>query len=312
MAYILAELFGQAAPLMAIGGLITALWAALAFMASSVSGDDKLKAWAKSELSELVSAFFLIVMFIMFTIVADTALNAALPYMDPFNGPTCLATANQNRPCLMILAQNYLELTYRASRDVAQEIMLQNSFVNLMASISVSQESMTPPWTYISAQPLAGYSFISDTLSTAFGLLIKVMMLQRIQQFFLGIIEQGIFPVLFIAGCVLYMPSFTRKLGGLLIGIAMGCYFIYPLTYAAAGYLLFSVNDPTGAGLLGAPRQSHILQRLTPNGAMPSQAAASTSIGIQPPIPRASAPSRARCADGAAPPFIPATAAPAS
>jgi len=77
----------------------------------------------------------------------------------------------------------------------------------------------------------AGGSIIMDSLDYSFGLLIPLLSSFIAQAYLLEFIKTALFPSLLAMGIILRTFFFTRKVGGLLIAIALALYTIYPFMY---------------------------------------------------------------------------------
>jgi hypothetical protein len=86
----------------------------------------------------------------------------------------------------------------------------------------------------------AGGSIISESIDYTFSILIPLVSSFFAQLYMLRFIQATLFPSLLALGIVLRTFFFTRKVGGLLIAIALGLYTVYPLMYVMlASYMTF-------------------------------------------------------------------------
>jgi len=90
----------------------------------------------------------------------------------------------------------------------------------------------------------AGGNLILDSLDYSFSLLIPVISSFIAQVYLLEFIQKALFPSLLAMGIILRTFFFTRKVGGLLMAIALALYTIYPLMYIMLQpYFTFTPHD---------------------------------------------------------------------
>ncbi|MCX6777345.1 MAG: hypothetical protein NT157_00485 [Candidatus Micrarchaeota archaeon] len=143
-------------------------------------------------------------------------------------------------PCHFYLARAFLgttfEKTYRmadsAVRSYAKLAYLDRvrmgAFIEFIGVFGIS----------LDIAPFSGVSIIYDSIDTALDVMIKVMMALKFQEFLLLYLQNGVFPIFLVAGIILRSVWFMRKLGGLMIAIAVGVYTILPLMYVLAWYTI--------------------------------------------------------------------------
>jgi hypothetical protein len=71
----------------------------------------------------------------------------------------------------------------------------------------------------------------------------KIMMLTKFQEVLLRYIAIALFPALFVIGAILRTFTFTRRLGGLLLAMAIGLYFIFPAFYAFGALVMLDLKS---------------------------------------------------------------------
>lgn len=86
--------------------------------------------------------------------------------------------------------------------------------------------------------PFTGSSVLMNSMTTVGSMLIKVMIVVKFQEISLLYMEKGVYPLFLMGGFVLRTVWFTRKLGGLMIAIALGIFFILPFMYALGWYTM--------------------------------------------------------------------------
>lgn len=141
-------------------------------------------------------------------------------------------------PCHIYLARSYLgmeyEKVYRMARTTIQLYSILTSIdyvrigghMNLFGVVQIAGGLM----------PYTGQSIIYTSLGTCFDLMTKTMVALKFQEMSLLYVQNGIFPILLISGIIMRSVWFLRKLGGLLIAIAIGVYTLLPLLYVLCWY----------------------------------------------------------------------------
>jgi hypothetical protein len=237
---------------LAIMGLVLGL----AYMASALLGDEQLKAWAKREVGQL--GFSVIMLAVAIALIGNMegwvkGFSAASPsqeWKDYVNKVVCCDPVNSvcvmsgalagNRPCHIALATDYLQILYESARLQEYSHLLGygwNAFLSnitfgaaLTAFIDLSNASF---------RPLAFLSMNSDYYSVLFDLTFKTMMFLRIQQVVFDYMWISFFPFMMSAGIVLRTFHFSRKLGGMMIALALAVYFVLPMFYVVFDGVLF-------------------------------------------------------------------------
>jgi len=151
-------------------------------------------------------------------------------------GPTIVC----EYPCHFYLARAFLGRTYEqiaiqagsAVKMYAELVFIETItigvYLNILGYFAFS----------FNVVPFAGNSVLYEQLATALDIMAKAMMSVKFQEQALLYVQNGIFPIFLVAGVILRTLWFTRKLGGLLIAIAIGVYSILPLMYILGWYTI--------------------------------------------------------------------------
>ena len=235
--------------------LITVLFLlSIGYMASVVLSDEKLNAWVKKEVGQVFfSAIILVV-----TISLVASLDPMLKNVSKADGITtqnwqgyvntvccdavtpgnCMVV--RNRACHIELATDYLQFLYDTLRQDAVTYLDNYWNYGFLSNLSFNVSFLLDEKSGgLELTPFAGLSMAADYFSMLFELAVKMMMLVRAQQIFLDYIWYAIFPVFLSMGLILRLLYFTRKLGGLLIAIAICAYVVFPMFYVASSAILF-------------------------------------------------------------------------
>ncbi len=227
---------------------------ALAYMAGKALSDEKLEAFAKSELSQIF--FSVVIVLLFFFAIEGTNMgadkyariignfsNVQIPGTTP--GNVC---SNYAEPCQVSLAQAYLESMFGKEKDMAAKLIYLNSKFLLLSDLTLGLRVTVTPWGDMGIKPFGALGTLTEGLNFAIDLLYKLMVVTRMQQYFIDLAWQGIFPIFLVLGFLLRNFFATRKIGGLFLAIAAAVYFAFPFMYALSGYILYNAtghtNDP--------------------------------------------------------------------
>ncbi len=235
---------------------------ALAWFYGSFAMDDKVKTWCKSEMGQLFYTVIIALAAMMIVAVLSQAMlsisqvslntpegRAWSTYVNLRCAPSGLAA--YDRPCHIRLAEDYLQILASAAQEQAAAVLRYNSVLAEASSISLSFRGMPDPSGDLAFAPMAGLSIPLETLSFVFDLANKNIMAIRFQQFLLDLTHLAFFPLFLTLGLFCRTLFFTRRLGGLLIAIALSMYLVYPLMYVFFHSVLFSFTGPWPAPQAG-------------------------------------------------------------
>lgn len=244
---------------------------ALGYMAATLIGDDKMKAWTKREIGQ---AFYsVIILLAAISLVAsldevlkDLSLGSANLVGDPTwatyisqtvccsGGWFCTGPV-RTRPCHIEIASDYLQFLYETARMNAIAFLLNYQVYGFLSNMSLGISFLGfAVQAGLSVVPFAGLSSAADYFSILFDLALKTMMIIRAQQVMIDFLNYPLFGILLSMGLVLRILYFTRKLGGLLVAIALTMYTVYPMFYVVSHAILweFSGWNRFGTGVDGA------------------------------------------------------------
>lgn len=164
-------------------------------------------------------------------------------------------TCTTSEPCYFTVASTYLESVGSVAKETAFN-QLQISVDNMAASSLGEQIQFNTYWVLFSgtsARLNAGLSMRAERASSLFETASSIISSIKAQEFFVKMAATTLAPAFLLLGIVLRTFFFTRKLGGLLLAIAVSLFFVYPLCYAFSWYTLnitvygdraFSTDDP--------------------------------------------------------------------
>ena len=238
---------------------------AIGYMAASAMGDDKLKAWTKKEIGQAVYSVIILVAALALIGVIDHALRELSVATGSIGGSATWGTyveavccngytlpCERKKPCHIELAMDYLQFLYESARMNAIASLMNYWFFAFLANLSVGVSLLVfVVQAGLSVTPLAGLNAAADFFSILFDLAVKTMMVTRAQQVLLEFLNYPIFSIFLAMGLILRIFYFTRKLGGLLVALALAFYTVYPMFYVVSWAVLwgFFLNPPTPFGM---------------------------------------------------------------
>jgi len=144
-----------------------------------------------------------------------------------------------------------MQILASATEEQARTVLNYNSILATVSSIGLSFRGMPDPAGYLDISPLAGLSVPLETLGFVFDMANKNLMIIRLQQTLLEMLHLAFFPLFLTLGLFFRSLYFTRRLGGLLIAIALSAYIVLPLMYVFFHAMLFSFTGPWPAPIAG-------------------------------------------------------------
>ncbi|MEM3362042.1 MAG: hypothetical protein QXV83_01790 [Candidatus Anstonellaceae archaeon] len=217
---------------------------------------DDLKVWVKAEIANVI--YTVLILFFLFSLLESISfiLNS-LPAYTPIKNTeigkewikfvqfTCQNQEKDNyRPCHIKIAQTYLEILAQSSKEQITNIMRIYNIIAFFMSLSISFKSIVAPGSVLSISPLIGLVPISELLQFCYDILLKNYIVLKAQQIALDLMHVAFFPYLLSFGLFLRVFHFTRKLGGLLISIAVCFYIVWPLLYVFWASIYYSFTGP--------------------------------------------------------------------
>lgn len=255
------EIFPQYSYLAGALVMLGIFLSAIVYMIGTLFLNEKIKEWAKKEIVEL---FYSGILFAIIIFSYHIALNVATSltyYLDSFGanivcsgkGVFDLYTINgesidfgyANLPCHMKVAKNFFATLFWETASLIEGIAAAYGWYNFLSSwnLDISVGGTThffgggnvgfAPFGYLQPEVQILY-FIFDK-----GIL--VLSVIRFQEILINMIAVALFPVLLSGGMILRLFSLTRRLGGLLIAIAISLYFVFPMFYVLGSGVLHTI-----------------------------------------------------------------------
>ena len=236
----------------AAAAAIGASMMAIGWMAASFLQDERLKAWTKTELLKVGFSIVLVIAALAFFSTGATEkalfeLTKFPAYMgDDMWGANHLLVCGSGEarlpPCHVMLGIDYFDTIYKTARNLNRENFVVYSNIAMLVNSNINFRGWIDPWTSSGVNPFIALSIPSDTMGIAFDLIIKTMMVTRFMEFVLDLSSAIIFPTFLLLGIILRMFFFSRKLGGIMVAIALALYLVLPAYFAMMDYVFFKMT----------------------------------------------------------------------
>jgi hypothetical protein len=130
------------------------------------------------------------------------------------------------------------------TKDFAFSIYLSYIKTSMLSEATINIEFVFEAAGFFTFTPWRGFFTMGNTIKAlVFDWAIKIMMLTKFQEVLLRFIAIGLFQALFVIGAILRTFMFTRRLGGLLLGMAIAFYFVFPAFYAYGALVMIDLKE---------------------------------------------------------------------
>lgn len=251
-------MFGAGGPgwwaTIAAAGAFGTSMVAISYLWAAFTSNDKMKVWVKRELGQVIYSMILAVAIValctgMFLpqLIYLTSTASGDRNWQAYVGARCIIPAGSSSnplPCHIAIATDYLDILFKATKNEAQSALSAYTFLAVLHSVTIEIKGMVDPAGIVHFGPMSGLSIPVDTLAGVIDLSIKNMMTIRFQQFLLYLLHVAFFPLFLTLGIILRSIFFTRKIGALLISLAVSFYIVFPMMYVFFHGVLFSLAGP--------------------------------------------------------------------
>lgn len=234
---------------------ISLLLMLLVYVFGNILANDKMKAWARQELFEIIYTIILLAFALFATQQAGSVVSSLVQGNDPFSDCICsdnFVPANvpgtvyygiPESQCHIRLAIYFLQTIFQEGRSQNLKIYISYIATATLADAQLTLENVMEPAGMSTFAPWRGVWSMGNTIKEdVFDKYIIVMMLSMFQSVLVRFIAVALYPMLFVIGAVLRAFTFTRKLGGLLMALALSLFFIYPMFYAFGALIVNQVK----------------------------------------------------------------------
>ncbi|MBU0533107.1 hypothetical protein KKB44_06460 [Candidatus Micrarchaeota archaeon] len=146
--------------------------------------------------------------------------------------------------CHMRLGIWYLREIFTEAKDFAFQIYLDYIKTSMLAEFTINIEFLFEKAGFFTFTPWRGFFTMGNTIKElCFDWAMKIMTITKFQEILLRFIATAFFPAFFVIGAILRTFTFTRRLGGLLLAMAIALYFIFPAFYAFGALVMLDLKD---------------------------------------------------------------------
>ncbi len=229
------------APYAGIVLLIGTFIVALAYMFGNLLQNERIKAWAKIELFEIIYSLIIIAAIVMLVQITDlftiqlltnspsAAFNSLRAVCGDHDTLSAYIVYDQV-PCHFALGIYFYNTIFREASGLGFQLFSTYLFTSTIADFTINIEFLFEKAGFFTFNPWKGLLAMGNNIkSSNFDMLSKLMIVLKFQEIFLVFIAKALAPVTLGLGIVLRSTAFTRRLGGLLMAIALSLYFVFPL-----------------------------------------------------------------------------------
>ena len=251
----IADYFLRYSPVAAVVILAVVSLIAIVYALGTLLSNEQIKAWARIELTESFYSAVILVMALSIFALTDSSIAGVLDSPGVTGGTMC-ANVNVAYPgvaCHIAVAKSFFSMVFEQSSYYLYTILREYSRFSYLSGMGVNTDSRTPAMGSVTFAPFAAYLHIPMSIySYLFDFGIRSLILMKLQEILLVFISTAIFPVFFTVGVVLRAFPAMRKLGGLMMAIAVSFYYIYPAFYIL-GAIVFQgmINADIAEGGIG-------------------------------------------------------------
>lgn len=229
---------------------ISLILVSLVYMLSSMLQNDSFKKWAQNELYQVIASAVLLGSVFIFLGIIDTLVINIISTIDPSlnlqcSGSVCtfrvekissfelgsqnavrisLQELNCNQGyCHIEVAKSMLNKFYDVTRVYTANKIADIGWVAIFQSVSIKLYSA------FSIKPLAGFQPVLDIYNSFISYIGYILIWLKTNEVFLTFVSVALFPSFLVAGIALRSISIMRGVGGLMLSLAIGLFFVYPI-----------------------------------------------------------------------------------
>jgi hypothetical protein len=223
----------------AIAAVISIGFAAMGYLLAHIFRYRELEIWVKEELYQAIASAFIVGVAV---IAVTLIVNLSCTLVGGCGGGDHLSVAinilDNMKTDVSLQLQYLFELSMRVGFIKSMGKYYDFTLGPQAEACMVGECDTAFGWSWFM---WAGSSVIADSIDYSFSVMIPIISSIFAQLWMLRFIQATLFPSLLALGIILRTFFFTRKVGGLLIAIAIGLYTVYPLMYVMLGsYMTFT------------------------------------------------------------------------
>lgn len=240
----------QAIALLAL--MVATGFAALVYAFGHFLSNEKIVAFAKLEVAEIIYSAVLIVSVLWVLGMASGAVEVLIEgtYPNSLGATICSPTydayfgGDANFPCHLRVARYYLDTLYAEGKEFNYELLSAHMWYSFFQGFHLTGDFHEHASGSVSYSPLGSlFSLPSSVYSYMFEFGMRSMLIVRFQAFFINFINYSLYPVLLMLGMILRTFPFSRRIGGLLMAIGICLYFVFPMFYVFGGYVFENIRE---------------------------------------------------------------------
>lgn len=223
---------------------------ALAYAVASLLSNDQLKAWAKVELVEVFYSAVILAMIVFLTTLADDSIAGLINASHPYISEGVVSTsgfcthlgglgAYEGLPCHIAVGKSFFSTLFDESSFYLYDMLRTYNRMAYLASMGFSMDTIIHSVGSLSFSPFAAYLQMPIGIyNYLFDFGVRSLILIKSQEILLVFVNASIFPAFIAIGIALRAFPAFRKLGGLMMGIALSLYYVFPAFYVLGSYVL--------------------------------------------------------------------------
>jgi hypothetical protein len=285
---------GAALPLAAVLLTTGVIIAGIVYALGNALSNDKMKAWAKTEIFEILFSAIILstVLFAVFSFDQVVNYIATSPNIAHDSIASGVCSTKLSLPqyksipfCHIKLAIYFLNSLFNELKGMGEKVYLKYLVTSTMADFSINIEIATEMAGFFTFNPLRGFFSIDNIiLNELFEYITRIMVVTKLQEVFIAFISIALFPILLTMGLVMRSFAFTRRLGGLLAALAIALFFVYPMFYVFGAFSIDNIklaifNSPEYKGKFTNPEKVPVADYLYINGSLPLIGGGAVDLG---------------------------------
>lgn len=215
---------------------------ALTYMASKILSNNSLEGFSKHELQQAVFSIIILGSIFSGILIVNNLFCISLVstgIVDAHGScriPDSFSFVGLNGATHINVARTRLAMFYNDVRVLAKGALRAYDWTDFFGTLRLTTGLMRTSVPVISSSSAVHAIIYSE----CFDILSHVLIFIKFQELFLFLNAIYFFPPFFYLGMVLRILPFTRKLGGLLLGITLGLFFVLPYFYIMGSIVLES------------------------------------------------------------------------
>ncbi|VVB73410.1 Uncharacterised protein [uncultured archaeon] len=235
------------APVAGLVVFVSLLVTVLIYLIGKALNNEAMAGWARSEVYQVMASAAIIGLVVSALLIANTSIfvllgdaqfrctqntcsyeevrfsaNADTGTFDNIVKDNWVDCGADN-PCQISIAKSRLNTLYDLVRYWTAGKVEKYGIVSIVSSLQIGLKGV------FKVSPFSVGEYLKETYNIMFEFTTTMLLLLKSQVILLTVIEKALFGLFLVGGIALRSIGITRKLGGLLIALALGAYFFYPM-----------------------------------------------------------------------------------